>query len=53
MLIADGANPKDIQVEMGHASIQITFDLYGHKFKDDEADKRGRDRSERMAGLLA
>jgi integrase len=53
MLIADGANPKDIQIEMGHASIQITFDLYGHKFKDDEADKRGRERSERMAGRLA
>jgi len=52
MLIADGANPKDIQVEMGHASIQITFDLYGHKFKDEAADQRSRERAERVAQNL-
>jgi integrase len=53
MLIASGANPKEVQVEMGHASIQITYDLYGHKFTDEDAEKRGRERSERMANLLA
>lgn len=29
-LIAAGANPKTLSVLMGHASIQITFDRYGH-----------------------
>lgn len=51
-LIHDNANPKDIQVEMGHSSIQITNDLYGHKFKDEAADKRSRERAERLAAQL-
>jgi integrase len=29
-LIAAGANPKAISTFMGHASINVTFDLYGH-----------------------
>ncbi|HEY2715858.1 MAG TPA: site-specific integrase [Solirubrobacterales bacterium] len=29
-LIAAGANPKTLSVQMGHASIQISFDRYGH-----------------------
>ena len=29
-LIAAGVNPKTLSVLMGHASIQITFDRYGH-----------------------
>ncbi|HWK30121.1 MAG TPA: site-specific integrase [Solirubrobacter sp.] len=29
-LIASGANAKTIQKVMGHASIQVTFDVYGH-----------------------
>lgn len=29
--------PKQIQVVMGHSSIQMTFDLYGHLFGDVEA----------------
>lgn len=52
MLIADNANPKDVQVEMGHSSIQITFDLYGHLFTDEEADARRQERSERLSGKL-
>lgn len=52
MLIADGANPKDVQVEMGHSGIQITYDLYGHLFTDEEADARRQERSERLAGKL-
>ncbi len=32
MAIAAGMNPKEIQDAMGHASIQVTFDLYGHLF---------------------
>ncbi len=30
LLIAQGAHPKYIQVQMGHASIQTTLDRYGH-----------------------
>jgi len=30
MLIASGANAKVIQSVMGHATIQMTFDRYGH-----------------------
>ena len=33
-----GWQPKRIQVVMGHSSIQMTFDLYGHLFEDKAAD---------------
>ncbi len=29
-----GANPKYIQSQMGHSSIRITLDTYGHLMKD-------------------
>ena len=29
-MIASGENPKAIQAFMGHATIQMTFDRYGH-----------------------
>jgi integrase len=29
-LIAAGANPKAISTFMGHSSITLTYDLYGH-----------------------
>ena len=34
LLIAQGENPKYIQKQMRHASIQVTFDRYGHLFPD-------------------
>jgi len=34
ILISLGLNPKFIQKQMGHSSIQITFDLYGHLFPE-------------------
>jgi integrase len=52
MLIADGANPKEVQAEMGHNSIQVTYDLYGHLFQDEDAERRRQERSERLAGML-
>jgi integrase len=52
MLIADNANPKEVQAELGHSSIKITYDLYGHLFTDEEADKRRSERSERLASQL-
>ena len=30
LLIAQGENPKVIQAQLGHASIETTFDRYGH-----------------------
>ena len=39
-LIADGANPKEIMADMGHASIQMTFVTYGHLFPEDAAPRR-------------
>lgn len=38
--IEQGFNMKKIQVLMGHSSIQVTFDTYGHLFDDEEADDR-------------
>jgi integrase len=38
--IEQGHNPKQIQTLMGHSSIKVTFDTYGHLFSDSEADQR-------------
>ena len=32
-LIANGESPKVVQTLLGHSSIQVTFDIYGHMFK--------------------
>ena len=38
LAIADGAHPKAIQARMGHCSITVTLDRYGHLFPElDEA----------------
>ena len=38
MLIAEGEHPKVIQARLGHSSIQVTLDTYGHLFEGlDEA----------------
>jgi integrase len=34
LLIAQGAHPKAIQEHLGHSSIQVTLDRYGHLFDD-------------------
>jgi len=34
-----GWTPKRVQVVMGHGSIRMTYDLYGHLFEDHEADR--------------
>lgn len=33
LLIAAGANPKDIADRLGHSSITVTVDVYGHRFE--------------------
>jgi hypothetical protein len=42
LLIARGEHPKLIETRLGHSSIQITLDLYGHLFEglDEEAAER-------------
>jgi integrase len=35
LLIAAGAHPKAVQVHLGHSSIQVTMDRYGHLFPSD------------------
>ena len=49
-LIASDANAKEVQVEMGHSSVQVSFDLYGHLFPED--DGRRHQRSEQLASEL-
>ncbi|HME29208.1 MAG TPA: tyrosine-type recombinase/integrase, partial [Pseudolabrys sp.] len=34
-----GWTPKRLQTVMGHASVRLTFDLYGHLFENVEADR--------------
>jgi integrase len=34
LLIAQGAHPKAIQAHLGHSSIQVTMDRYGHLLPD-------------------
>jgi integrase len=64
LLIAQGAHPKVIQAHLGHSSIQVTMDRYGHLFPDamehladrlDAARATARTnpaRSERRAGVV-
>jgi integrase len=41
MMIAAGVNAKAIATYMGHSSIQITYDTYGHLMPGNEAEARG------------
>ena len=38
LFIEQGWSPKKIQTILGHSSITMTFDVYGHLFQDLEAD---------------
>ncbi len=35
LLISQGAHPKAVQVHLGHSSISVTMDRYGHLFPSD------------------
>ena len=45
-----GWTPKRVQEVMGHSSITVTYDTYGHLFKDKEAD---RDAMKRIEAAIA
>ena len=50
MAIAEGAHPKTIQARMGHASVQVTLDRYGHLFPElDQQVAEGLDHTFRAA----
>jgi integrase len=50
--IEGGKNPKAIQTLMGHSSIKVTYDVYGHLFADAEADQRAAEDIEfRLRGI--
>jgi integrase len=38
--IESGKNPKAIQTLMGHSTIQMTYDVYGHLFVDADGDQK-------------
>jgi integrase len=38
--IESGKNPKAIQTLMGHSTIQMTYDVYGHLFADADGDQK-------------
>ncbi|PYE23010.1 phage integrase family protein [Rhizobium sp. PP-CC-3A-592] len=40
LFIQQGMNPKRVQAIMGHSSIQVTYDLYGYLFEDEDGDKK-------------
>lgn len=50
--IAKNANPKEIQKLMGHSSIKITYDIYGHLFRDHD-DRRAERANEIAQELVA
>lgn len=51
VLIQDGATPREVMDEMGHAGISITFDTYGHLFQEDDSQRK--DRANRIAASLS
>jgi integrase len=46
LFIEQGWQPKKVQTVIGHASIQMTFDLYGKLFADTESDREAMQRVE-------
>ena len=40
LFIEQGLSPKKLQAIMGHSSIQVTYDIYGHLWKDAESDAK-------------
>lgn len=46
--IAQGLRPKKVQELLGHATLQLTMDLYGHLWSDPEADDALAQASERL-----
>ena len=50
LLIAEGVHPKKIAERLGHASIKLTMDLYGHLFEG--SDKESAERMQKIFGVI-
>lgn len=50
--ISLGANPLEIRDRMGHSSIKVTYDIYGHLFEDDLARANRQTHAETMSAQL-
>lgn len=50
--ISLGANPLEIKDRMGHSSIKVTYDIYGHLFQDDLAKASRRAHAETMSAQM-
>jgi integrase len=48
-LIANGLHPKLIAERLGHSSIKLTMDTYGHLFE--ESDRQASEQIDRLFGL--
>lgn len=46
-----GKQAKEVQYQLGHASIKMTYDVYGYLFKDEESGARDAEELERSLGL--
>ena len=52
-LIDRGKRPKDIQTQMGHSSLVMTLDRYGHLFpREDDAEEMARAEAALLAPKL-
>lgn len=52
ILIESGADLKEIQHELGHSSAQMTLDVYGHLFHDEERSQARKSRADKLDALL-
>jgi integrase len=50
LFIAEGFSPKRVQALMGHSSIQVTFDTYGHLFPAPDEQKKFERLQARLVG---
>ena len=48
MLINEGVHPKKISERLGHSSIKLTMDTYGHLFE--RSDRDSADKMEQLFG---
>ncbi|MBN9070482.1 MAG: tyrosine-type recombinase/integrase, partial [Rhizobiales bacterium] len=40
LFIEQGMRPDRVQAVMGHSSIQVTYDVYGYLFADEDGDQK-------------